>query len=429
MGSTHLLALTSLITSAVEDLISSQHPIPPLNSVDPTPFDATGPELLSSNVTRAIATIEAACTQLICTVSNPGSVLLTKSLAHEESACLSLVVETKVADFLVDKPEGVNVEELAKNTGIKDAGKLGRIMRLLATRHVFREVKPGVFANNRLSAKLVSNNPTSDIVSLLTGESLLASAHLGETLATTYEGPEIPFERATGHAFFDYYKTEKGKKQGARFPRAMIGWGDITGKGFLQKVYPWTSLPLDTTVCDIGGGNGHVTMGLMRAHPHLKVVLQDQPQVIEQAKSFWKEHHPEALEAQRIEYVPFDFFKDAAAEGCDVYYIRSVLRDWPDEESLRILENVRKAMSPNSRLIIHDTVLRPSTSGSAPSPLLPNWGAAKARTYEMDLIMMNLLGAKARTLDEFKALCEKANLKYERLYEAGETDLVEFIPV
>ncbi|EEB94132.1 hypothetical protein MPER_07103, partial [Moniliophthora perniciosa FA553] len=297
---------------------------------------------------------------------------------------------------------------------------------------------PAVFANNRLSAKLVSNDPTSDIVSLLyvdfswtttfpltsgrTGESLLASAHLGETLATTYEGPEIPFERATGHAFFDYYKTEKGKKQGARFPRAMIGWGDITGKGFLQKVYPWTSLLPDTTVCDIGGGNGHVTMGLMRAHPHLKVVLQDQPQVIEQAKLFWKEHHPEALKAQRVEYVPFDFFKDTAAEGCDV-------RDWPDEESLRILENVRKAMTPNSRLIIHDTVLRPSTSGSAPSPLLPNWGAAKARTYEMDLIMMNLLGAKARTLDEFKALCQKANLKFEQIYEAGETDLVKFVPV
>ncbi|KAK7027234.1 hypothetical protein VNI00_015323 [Paramarasmius palmivorus] len=438
---TQLLNLTSLITSAVQSLISTGHPILSLNSVETTPFDSSGPESLSPEVIQAITTIEAACAQLVYTVSNPGSTLLTKALAHNESACLAVVTNAKIADLLANEPEGIPVGDLAGRAGFEDADKLGRIMRLLATRHVFREVAPGVFANNRLSKKLVSSDPTSDIVSLLTNESLLASAYLHESV--TQEGQEIPFKRATGHAFFDYYKTvgstffdhyedinlianqDKGKKQGERFPRAMIGWGDITGKGFLQKVYPWSSLPPNVKVCDIGGGNGHVTMGLMRAHPHLKIVLQDQPQVIEQAKVFWQQHHPDAVHTERIAYVPFDFFKDPAAPGCDVYYIRSILRDWPDAESLLILQNVRKSMSPSSRLIIHDTVLRPSTTGSAPPPLLPNWGAAKARTYELDMTMMNLLGAKARTLDEFKVLCDKANLRFERIYEAGETDLVD----
>ena len=49
-------------------------------------------------------------------------------------------------------------------------------------------------------------------------------------------------------------------------------------------VYPWASQPANTTICDIAGGNGHVTMGLLKAHPHLKLVLQDQPQVIDMAK-------------------------------------------------------------------------------------------------------------------------------------------------
>ncbi|KAJ8088447.1 hypothetical protein PM082_022520 [Marasmius tenuissimus] len=217
----------------------------------------------------------------------------------------------------------------------------------------------------------------------------------------------IPFQRATGHAFFDYYRLPQGQRQGQRFPRAMVGWGDVTGKGLVAKAYPWTSVPADSTVCDVAGGNGHVTMGLMKVHPHLRVVLQDQAHVIDQAEEFWKKNHPEAVSNQRIEFVPFNFFKDAAAEGCDFYYV-------------------------------HDTVLRnsvrdPSSQEEqefdyAPEPLLPNWGAARVRTYHLDMTMMNLLNAQARTLPEFVELCQKCDLKFHKLYPAGETDLVEFVP-
>jgi hypothetical protein len=40
--------------------------------------------------------------------------------------------------MLVDKPDGVHVDELARNSGL-DAGKLGRILRMLVTRHCFSE--------------------------------------------------------------------------------------------------------------------------------------------------------------------------------------------------------------------------------------------------------------------------------------------------
>lgn len=107
-------------------------------------------------------------------------------------------------------------------------------------------------------------------------------------------------------------------------------------------------------------------------------------------------------------------------------------RDWPDVESEIILKNVRKAMKPSSRVIIRtlsvdmkifscfsdvrpdDTVLRDavhthetsSNEGTvqldiAPEPLLPNYGVARVRTYELDMTMMNLLNAQARTLPEF----------------------------
>ena len=67
----------------------------------------------------------------------------------------------------MDKPEGVPVAQLAALSGLQDSDKLGRMMRLLATRHIFREVRPGVYANNRLSVKLTSSNPMSDLVGLV----------------------------------------------------------------------------------------------------------------------------------------------------------------------------------------------------------------------------------------------------------------------
>jgi hypothetical protein len=51
---------------------------------------------------------------------------------------LNLVLNAKVADYLGDDETGMPVAELAKKTGI-DEGKSGRIMRFLASTHIFTE--------------------------------------------------------------------------------------------------------------------------------------------------------------------------------------------------------------------------------------------------------------------------------------------------
>ncbi|KAE9404103.1 S-adenosyl-L-methionine-dependent methyltransferase [Gymnopus androsaceus JB14] len=430
----HIIALTDLINKAVQDVIAEYaavgQAVPSLDTLYPGPF--TVPEDTPTRLTKAVQIIEAACAQLSHTVAPPGSVMVN----HTEPACLIVVTEARIADLLLDKPDGIPASELATCSGL-DAAKLTRMLRLLATKHCFKEVKPGVFANNRLSMKLLSSDPVSSIVCLQTDEGLRGSAYLNDTLTTPCETDcGIPFRRATGYSFFDYHKT--------RFPRAMVGWANVTGKGFLAKVYPWASQPADSTICDIGGGNGHISMGLIKVHPHLRVILQDQPQVISMAQKLWATEHPVAIEQQRVQFVPFDFLKDVAVEGCDFYYVghSRLKRDWPNAESELILRNVRKSMKPSSRVIIHDTVLRdavrthgvPSNGVNAefdfaPEPLLPNYGFARARTYELDLMMMNLLNAQARTLPEFIELCQKCGLKFEKLYGAGETDLVEFSPM
>ncbi|KAH7875000.1 S-adenosyl-L-methionine-dependent methyltransferase [Lentinula edodes] len=450
---THITALTDLINNAVNDVIIEYaavgHAVPSLDTLEPGPFqhlkDTPG------RMTRAIQIIEAACAQLCSSIAPPGSIMINKSLEHNEPACLLVVTEAKIADFLLDKPGGLPASELASYTGL-DAMKLTRILRFLATNHCFKEVTPGVFANNRLSMKLLSSDPVSSLVCMFSDECLKSSAYLNETLTDPSEMDEgIAFRRATGYSFFEYHQMPQGLRKGNRFAKGMPGYNDVSGKSLMVKAYPWTSQPPDITICDVGGGYGDIILDLMKAHPHFKLVLQDQPQIIDMARKFWEEEYPEAIQI-RVQLVPFDFFKDTAVQGCDFYYLCSVLHDWPDTGCVLILKNVRKAMKPGSRVIIHDTVLRkavriPNQSEPkipldgdtatqqslqldvAPEPLLPNYGVGCIRKYKVDITMLALMDAKARTLSEYIELGDKSSLRFEKLYKAGETDMMEFTPV
>ncbi|KAG6856202.1 hypothetical protein H0H87_006598 [Tephrocybe sp. NHM501043] len=65
--------------------------------------------------------------------------MLNKVMAFYEPACLHVVLSAKVPDILQREPsDGVHISEIAKTSGI-DQGKIGRILRLLASKHCFRE--------------------------------------------------------------------------------------------------------------------------------------------------------------------------------------------------------------------------------------------------------------------------------------------------
>jgi O-methyltransferase domain len=88
------------------------------------------------------------------------------------------------------------------------------------------------------------------------------------------------------------------------FGSGMVGWAKLTdnlslihGKclcrdrlllcieiDICRSDFPWRDLPSGTTICDIGGGIGTVSMPLAKAHPHLQLTLQDQSSVLDQAR-------------------------------------------------------------------------------------------------------------------------------------------------
>ncbi|KAF8191305.1 S-adenosyl-L-methionine-dependent methyltransferase [Pholiota molesta] len=436
-GTTEITMLADLISSSVKDIVSEYqsagHNVPSLSSTEPGPFDA--PHLQSAKLSKAIQIIEAACAQLSFAVANPGHVITNKSYGFEEPVALQVVTSAKITDRLIGKPEGLPIEELAKQSGL-DPNKLGRILRMLATKHCFQEVKPNVFANNRLSMPLASANPVSGLVGHMTDEVIKASVMLNDTLtdprsAMSTAADQSPFYRAHGVSVFDFYDTPVGEKLRDRFAQAMVGWGEVTGRAMLPKSYAWKQVPADSTICDVGGGNGHAMLGLVKEFPQLKVILQDLPAVVQQGRNYWQAERPKAIEEKRVQFVPIDFFNDQPEANCDFYYLRHVLHDWGMSECMKILGNVRKSMAPHSRLLVHEFVLQhavrdPSVANQAPEPLLANYGMGRIRLYQQDMNMMNSFNSQERTLQEFIDLGVKTGFKFEKLWDSGEAGLVEF---
>jgi len=83
------------------------------------------------------------------------------------------------------------------------------------------------------------------------------------------------------------------------------------------------------------------------------------------------------------------FFETIPA-GADVYTIRHIIHDWQDEESIRILSNVRQAMKPGSKLLVLEAVV--------PEGNEPHFSKMA------DMAMMLWPHGLERTADEFRAL-------------------------
>jgi len=91
---------------------------------------------------------------------------------------------------------------------------------------------------------------------------------------------------------------------------------------------------------------------------------------------------------------------DSVPPGADVYLLSHVIHDWNEDKCLTILRNCRAAMTPTSRLLIIELVLR---EGNA-----PGFGSS-------DMVMMALTGGAERTARELASLLARAGLTITRV--------------
>jgi SAM-dependent methyltransferase len=237
---------------------------------------------------------------------------------------------------------------------------------------------------------------------LFTGPHLWAS--WGGLLHTVQTG-ETAALHVHGEAPFAYFETHP--EEGRVFDEAMAAFTSMVALG-VAAAYDFAGI---TTLVDVGGGNGALLIGILRAHAQLRGVVFDLPRVGAAAR---RQIDAAGL-ASRCQVVSGDFFAEVPSGG-DAYMLKHVIHDWNDERATVILRNCHRAMGPNGKLLIVEGVYPPRIDRS-----IVGVGAARN-----DVNMMVVTGGRQRSEAEFRELYRAAGFELTRIVPTmGPTSVIE----
>jgi hypothetical protein len=251
---------------------------------------------------------------------------------------------------------------------------------------IFSEIEHGVFQNTPLSETFVTSAPGSLRPFLIMAGNPECWHSWGELLYSVKTGKPA-FDHVFGVPLFEYLSANP---EPARiFDEAMTSRSAAEIAAMLD-VYDFSYAKC---VVDVGGGNGSLLTAILKASPHLEGILFDLPHVVERARLLDNGNH-------RIHFKGGDFFGEISSGG-DTYVLKKVIHDWPDDRAEAILHNCRRAMAPQSRLLLIELVVPPGNEATF--------------TKFLDLWMLVWPGGKERTEAEYGELLKSAGLSLSKV--------------
>ncbi len=328
------------------------------------------------------------------------------AVGHYLSRALFLAAKLELAEALAEGPR--SAEELAAGFD-GHAPSLRRVLRLLAASGIFEEQDDGRFAGTPLSEPLRSDVPGS----------MRAAVMLFAGVGIQDGWRELEYCVRTGNPAFRKDAPDRGAfddeswdpEQAAVFDEAMAAFTSQTA-GLVAAAYDFSAF---STVADVGGGNGALLIGILKAQEGPRGVVFERPKVAARARA----EIARAGMAERIDVSEGSFFEDVVA-GADAYLLKHVIHDWDDEDATRILARCRAAMHDDGKLLLVEGVYPARIDGS-----LPSMGAA-----QNDVNMLVSTGGRQRSEAEFRGLYEASGFRLTRIVPTlGAVAVIEGEPV
>ncbi|KIK51363.1 hypothetical protein GYMLUDRAFT_265869 [Collybiopsis luxurians FD-317 M1] len=464
MAST-LLELSDLISTSVKTIDSRCTALSGTYPDLDKPQNAPENERLvhDSEIVKAASIIVSAATQLIANVKYPTRTLFDTSLAHLSSAALAVVAETSIAEIVREAgSQGCHVDDIAKRNGMEPLN-IARVLRVLATQHIFREVSPDVFAHNRISTLLDTGKDYetiraapedkhegavgySSVIQLNTDETFKAAAYINEVIINpdrSEDELDTPLSKAFGTHIdlFSWYELPENKVRFKRFGVAMDAWRRISPQGTVLQGFEWSSLEKNALIVDVGGGIGSISLEIAQSNPDLRFLIQDTSAVVQEGIKHWERELPDALPQGRVSFAAHDFFTPQPVHNADIFLARFICHDWSDAYTLKFLKHLRDSAQSTTKLVLMENCIRfvcgedetyRHVPGAVPTkrpprPLLPNMGAVDLSSYLLDMQMMSLLRGCERTFPHFWKLLQKAGWQIEVVYSLPGSSIAQMV--
>lgn len=317
------------------------------------------------------------------------------------SQAITVAAELGVAEVVRDG--AVAIDDIAEKVGA-ESDALYRLLRLLASYSIFEEVDGRRFASTPMADALRADAPDSMRgLAVLMGHEIHREdwSHLVHTVRT---GEPVP-PKLRGMGAFEFLGSNPAYA-GVFFQ----GMGNLSALETEPLVAAYDFSRYDTIV-DVGGGGGALLARILQSSPSSRGILFD-----DRAVQAGAEHVlAQAGVTDRATIESGNFFGPVSPAGADAYVLKHVLHDWPEEQALHILRNVRQAAGENSRLLLMEYV--------------PGEDNAPHAGKLVDLWLMLLVGGRERTAAQYADLLSRAGWELESVVPtASPVSIVEARP-
>lgn len=319
---------------------------------------------------------------MIGAMENTGE-LLSMVTGFRISAALSVAAELGLSDELAGGPR--TVAELATTVGA-DEETLARLVRALVAIGVYAD-NDGAISNTALGEGLRTDVPGTlrPLARIMQDPAVwVAWGHLAHSVRTG----ENAFEAVHGVDVWTH--RQRLPEHNEIFNDTMTALSQQVAEA-VAAAYDFSAF---RTIVDVGGGKGIVLDAVLRSNEQLDGTVFDREHVVA------TEPMSPAVGTRWTAAVG-DFF--AAVPAADVYLLKSILHDWPDDRCTEILRVCAKSLNQGGVILVIEMVLG-----------RPGHEAAAAFS---DLNMLVMPGGRERTEQEYAALFDSAGLQLSRLID------------
>jgi 2,7-dihydroxy-5-methyl-1-naphthoate 7-O-methyltransferase len=300
---------------------------------------------------------------------------------------IHVVATLRIADHIAAGT--TRVDDLAAAAGC-DAGALSRVLRHLVGRGVFEQPAPDRFALNDTARQLLVPQVRLGLDLDGIGGRM---AHAWGSLLSAVRTGRPAYHEVFGRPFWD--DLDAHPDVAASFDALMGPAGHGTPDPDVLVRGDWAGVH---HVVDVGGGTGALLAEILRTHPAVRGTLVDLPRVAARAGEHLDPFAGRATTAGQS-------FFDPLPAGADLYLLKSVLSDWPDQQARDILRrcaDAARAAEPAGRVVVLSGVSPDGAGGPPP-----------------ELLMLVLVGGEQRTLSQFRELAGEAGLAVEAAGRTG----------
>ena len=316
------------------------------------------------------------------------------------AAAVYAAAKLGIADHLANGAR--SADELATLTNTH-APSLRRFMRTLAGFGILTEGEGERFSLTPLGEALKDGAPGSARSTLLAFGSP-SFWRTWEDIFYSLETGKPAFDKVWGMPIFDYFA--QNPEAASHFSEAMVGFHG-SEPPTVAEAYDFSGIQ---TLVDVGGATGNMLAAVLSRHTSLRGILFDLPHVVRDAPALLRARGVDS----RVTIETGSFFEHVPAGG-DAYLLSHIIHDWSEEQCLTILGHCRKAMGPDGRLLIVETVL--------PEGDTPHQGKLQ------DLVMLVFPGGQERTEKEYQELLGKAGFRMRRIVPTTSVvSIVEGVP-